>query len=295
MEEGRDHVKREAWDQAASSFSKVLDQLPRGFRGGSQEMRFCIEMTLHAAVFTRLIDMRPGDHRLWYARGRLFATRREWRKAIADYEQALQAMEAVTLQNSSQASDGPRTGNAAMRLELATLLLLAGDEAGYHRLCAHILEEPLQASSPVVANCISRTCTLRQDTVPDWEIPLQLASNAARKQPLAWYLFGLGIAQFRAGEHMTAIETLHQSLEVHSAWIGRGQNYAVLAMACQGLGRAGEASTWLAKAQDSLKNMDAAIGRNRFGYAGGDYLNDWLTLNVLLPEAERRMSENDGL
>ena len=47
-----------------------------------------------------------------------------------------------------------------------------------------------------------------------------------------------------------------------------------------------EARDWLSKAQASLKDMDAAIARNRFGYAGSDYLGDWLTLNVFLPEAE---------
>jgi tetratricopeptide (TPR) repeat protein len=135
MEEGRQHVKRHAWDQAAASFAKVLDQLPRGFHPASQEMRFCVEPTEQTEVFTRLISLRPRDQRLSYARGRSYATRRDWSKAIPDYEQALNALNQELLQNRSPSNDGPRIGQAVMRLELAALLLLAGDEASYRRLC----------------------------------------------------------------------------------------------------------------------------------------------------------------
>jgi tetratricopeptide (TPR) repeat protein len=180
-----------------------------------------------------------------------------------------------------------------MRLELATLLLLAGEEVGYRRLCETILNEPLQTSSPTAANGLSRACALRPDVVDDWAIPLKLANNAVSKQPVAWNLYGLGIAQYRAGQHQEAIATLNKSLEVHSAWIGRGQSYAVLAMVCSELGRADEARDWLSKAQASLNHMDAAIARNRFGYAGADYLGDWLTLNVLLREAEKSLADDE--
>jgi serine/threonine protein kinase/Flp pilus assembly protein TadD len=294
MEEGRQHVQGQLWDQAAASFAKVLDQLPQGFRPGSQEMRFCIEMTEQQEVFTRLIDLRPRDQRLWYARGRNYATRRDWTKAIPDYQQALNALNQDLLRSSPSSNEGPRMGQAGMRLELAALLLLEGDEVGYRGLCETILSETPPTSSPTTANCLSRTCVLRPDAVDDWSIPLKLAGDAAGKQPLAWHLYGLGIAQFRAGQHEEAIQTLKKSLDVHSAWIGRGQSYAVLAMACHDLGRADEAHEWLSKAEASLKDMNTAIARNRFGYAGSDYLNDWLTLNVLLPEAEALLAHREN-
>jgi len=185
-------------------------------------------------------------------------------------------------------------GQAVMRLELAALLLLAGDEAGYRRLCETILSEPLPTSSPTTANCLSRACVLRPDAVKDWAIPLRLASDAVSKR-LAWHLYGLGIAQYRAGQHQEAVQTLNVSLEVHSAWIGRGQTYVVLAMACQALDREEEAHDWLSKARASLSDMNAAIARNRFGYAGADYLGDWLTLNVLLREAEKLLADDQKL
>ncbi len=294
MEEGREHLKRELWDQATASFEKVLDQLPQGFRSASQEMRFCLEMTQQPEVFNRLVERRPHDRRLWYARGRSYATRRAWTKALPDYQQALSALNQDLLRSSPSSNEWPRVEQAAMRLELAALLLLAGDEAGYRQLCATILNEPLIESSPITSNCLARTCVLRPDAVDDWSIPCKLASDAVRKQSTAWHLFGLGAVQFRAGQYEEAIQTLKKSLDVHTAWIGRGQNYVVLAMACQKLGRADEARDWLAKAQASLKDMDSAIARNRFGYAGGDYLNDWLSLNVLVPEAQALLMEQEN-
>src|SRR5207302_2598378 len=37
MEAGREHAKRQAWDQAAGSFARVLDELPREFLPTSPE------------------------------------------------------------------------------------------------------------------------------------------------------------------------------------------------------------------------------------------------------------------
>ena len=292
MEEGRQHLKRQLWDQAAASFAKVLDQLPQGFRSASQEMRFCLEMVEQPEIFSRLVERRPRDHRLSYARGRSNATRREWAKAIPHFEKTLELNQSDLLRIQAPANEGRQLGQAVDTIELGALRLLMGDQAGYRELCAALVKDPLESSNPMTASGMARTCVLTPDAVGDWSFPLQLANNAVRKQPrVAWYLYSLGIAQHRAGQHENAIQTLNKSLEVHSAWIGRGQSYAVLAMVCSELGRADEARNWLSKAQASQKDMDATIARNRFGYAGSDYLGDWLMLNVLLREAEKLLAD----
>jgi hypothetical protein len=72
MDAGREQVNRQAWVEAAASFSKVLDQLTTGFRASSQEMRFCVEMVQQPDVFAKLAELRPRDRRLadcWRAAG----------------------------------------------------------------------------------------------------------------------------------------------------------------------------------------------------------------------------------
>jgi tetratricopeptide (TPR) repeat protein len=293
MEEGRQHLKRQLWDQAAASFEKALEQLPQGFRAASQEMRFCLEMVEQPEIFSRLVERRPRDHRLSYARGRSYATRRDWAKAIPHFEKTLELNQSDLLRIQAPANEGRQLGQAVDMIELGALRLLTGNQAGYRELCAAIVSQPLEASNPMTATGMARACVLTPDAVSDWSFPLQLANNAVHQKPrVAWYLYALGIAQHRAGQHEEAIQTLNKSLDVHPVWAGRGQNQAGLAMACHALGRAGEAHDWLSKAQASLKDMDAAIDGNRFGYAASDYLSDWLTLNVLLREAEKLLADD---
>ena len=52
-------------------------------------------------------------------------------------------------------------------------------------------------------------------------------------------------------------------------------------MACHRLGRHNDAHQWLAQ----TKAWQAAAG-NKFSSATSNYLYDWLTVKILLPEAE---------
>lgn len=293
MDAGREQVKRQAWDKAAASFSKVLDQLPAGFRFSSQEMRFCIEMVQQPDVFSRLAALRPSDRRLWFARGRMYASGREWSKACADYSKLLELGTQASSSGDKAAELGVLRARAATMLELAPLRLLAGDEAGYRKLCRTIIEEPIESDDVFQANCLSRAYTLTPDAVTDWSIPLKAARQAVTKQPrIAWYLYSLGIAQHRAGQDEEAIQTLKKSLEVHPAWVGRGQNYIGLALACHRLGRQEEARQWLDQTRSWLNETNRSISTLKFGYAASDYLSDWLCAQVLLAEAEKLVSDN---
>lgn len=280
MESGREHVKHEAWDQAASSFGQVLEHLSYGFRPSSQEMKMCLEMIEHPSVFSKLTKLRPGDSRPWLARGRLYASAREWDKAAADYAQAMDRIPA-------------RSGRAIVSLELGAVRLLAGDESGYRALCTAIRQEPYDVSDPFIAHALSRLYTLIPSGESESAEAVRMAEGVvAQGSRVAWYLYSLALAHYRAGGDAEAVRWSEQSLAVHPAWMGRGQNYVVLAMACRRLGRESEAQEWLKKTKDWLDETNQVIAKNRFGYAASYYLNDWLSVLVLVREADMLLGAN---
>jgi serine/threonine protein kinase/tetratricopeptide (TPR) repeat protein len=290
MDAGRGHVQQQAWDQAAASFVKVLDQTPPGYRASSQFMRFGVEMVQNPEVFDRLVALRPLDRRPWDARGRTYANDREWAKASSDYQKSLDFL-TEALSHADATTQVPiMHGWSTTIHELATLRLLMGDRAGYRELCARVVELPIDTDNAFVGSTLARTCTLTPDGVSDWSIPLKLAGRAVEKEPrVAWFLYSLGIAQHRAGQDEQAIQTLKKSLEVQPSWVGRGQNYAALALTCDRLGRSDEAQQWLAKTKTWLNKTNRTMATYKFGFAASDYLSDWLCAQVLLAEAETHL------
>jgi tetratricopeptide (TPR) repeat protein len=294
MDAGRQHVRQQSWDQAAASFVEVLDKLPPGFRGASPEMRFCVEMVHTPAVFDRLVKLRPANHHLWNARAYSDASSREWNKAAAAMRKTLE------LVSSRLSSDDPpnRVSNwynwCGATSELGALLLLAGDELAYRELCSSILETPGMIEDSVVRSCASRACTMSPDAVTDFTKPLQWALYAVQQQPRpAWHVFALGIAQHRSGRHEEAIQSFQRSLTMNKDWVGRGQNYASLALACNSLGRDQEARQWLNETRSWLNEVNRNAAGWKFGFAASDFLGDWLIAQVLLREAETVLGDGD--
>jgi serine/threonine protein kinase/tetratricopeptide (TPR) repeat protein len=288
---GRQQASRGEWSEAADNFITVLDQLPAGFRGASSELQFCVEMVQSPEVFAKLVELRPNDRRLWHARGRVYASSREWAKASSDYEKALELIAPELLQTDAARQDGPLNGWAAIVHELAALDLLAGNEAGYRELCRAGAMKDVSTDNPFVLSALSRACTLRPDTLSDHSIPLTMARQSVARHPrMAWFLYSLGMAQYRAGLHEQAVQTLKKSLEVQPTWVGRGQNYAVLALACHALGREAEAAQWLRQTNSWFEETNRSLAVQKFGFAASYYLSDWLSAQVLLIEAEKRLA-----
>jgi tetratricopeptide (TPR) repeat protein len=244
-------------------------------------------------VFERLVKLRPKSRHLWYARGRMYAASREWDKSAGDIMQAIALSEPRSLGN--EAEVGPWVGWCVAQQELGSLLLLAGDKKDYQELCQSLLETQLpQNAQPILFSCASRAATMCPDALADFSKPLQWASYSVAKQPrVAWHLYGLGIAQHRVGKCEEAIVSLQKSLAVNRDWVGRGQNYATLALACNSLGRQDEARQWLNQTRSWLKEVDRNAASWKFGFAASDYLSDWLCAQVLLREAESLVSDGD--
>jgi eukaryotic-like serine/threonine-protein kinase len=287
MVQARECLQRADWDGAAANTARVLDNPSGGFRASSQELWYCLEMVQKPVAFERLAALRPNDSRLWFARGRWHANQRQWPQAASDYRQALRCIAELVPSTDMKRQIGLQRRRAAIIQDLAAILLLAEDFAGYEQLCANTLALQGEFDDPFAFCCLARTCSLGTSALSDTSAPVRWGQIAADTQPHnAWHAFSLGIAHFRARDFAAADKACEKSLEVHPTWFGRGQNYAVLAMACQRLGQPDRARAWLTQAQDAMAMMEESRIEWKYGMAASDYLSDWLGLLLLLPEAE---------
>jgi serine/threonine protein kinase/Flp pilus assembly protein TadD len=286
MEAGRTAVARQAWDEAAASFATAIDKLPLSVRPSPQRMGFFFEMNQQPEVFQRLVELRPNEYVLWWARGQSLASRRQWSPAASDMTHALKLQ--------GEGKEYQRPGAFGL-CTLAHIRLLAGDDVGYRELCAGIARNADPIDDPLVASALSRSCSLSPAAEIDRAVPLRLAQQAAAASPTtAWYVFALGAAHYRAGNYEEAIVWLNDSLKVQPNWLGRGQNYVLLAMACERLGRHEAARDWLAKSKPALDELEQAFSREKYGLAATNYLSDWLAILVLLPEAEKLLAASEN-
>jgi tetratricopeptide (TPR) repeat protein len=249
-------------------------------------VRLILEMARQPEIFDRLMKRRPDNARLLLARGRLRANQGEWAKACEDYSICVQ-QQGTTLGGPGIADDVLR-GRAATLYELAALRLLSGDEAGYRSICDTVLHEQSTIEDSVTACFASRTLSLASSSRGESSAAaVRLMELAVGKsQPLAWFVYARGLAYTRAGRFAEGIAQFEESLRLHPAWIGRGLNYAGLAITYSKLNRPEEARKWLQKAHALSDETDARFAGNTYGYASTAYLNDALALRVLLREAD---------
>jgi Flp pilus assembly protein TadD len=252
-------------------------------------------MARRPEVFDRLVQLRSNDARPWLARGRALADAGEWARAAEDYATMLDLKRWEFEDAGTKPSTDALRAQAAGELELAALRLLAGDEAGHRELCVAMNREWEKTPDEFIGSMVARAMTLASGETIDWSAVVRLAELAVNKSPkTAWYVSALGAAHYRAGNDAEAVRRLEESLQVHPAWVGRGQNYVFLALATHRQGKADEAREWLKKTEAWLAETERAKARNRFGYAASAYLNDWLSVRVLVREARAALGANAG-
>src|SRR5439155_9599429 len=93
------------------------------------------------------------------------------------------------------------------------------------------------------ASEVIRTCILAPSPDADLAQLVELAQNLMADDPRSWYyLYLLGMAQYRAGQYEPAVRRLRESLLGHHPELGiRAISYPVLAMAHHRLGQTAEA------------------------------------------------------
>jgi WD40 repeat protein/tetratricopeptide (TPR) repeat protein len=178
----------------------------------------------------RLIAAHPMVGPLYARRGVAHAELEQWEKALADFTRASEL----------RPDDVYAIGSSRARLCLAV-----GDEAGYRRVCADLLQRFGTGASLNNARQAVWTSVLRTDVVPDQS---QLVRISERFVALKWdyYLRPLGAALYRAGRFEEAIQQLNAAIAARNG-DGVFGDWLFLAMAHHRLGHAAEARQWLDK------------------------------------------------
>jgi serine/threonine-protein kinase len=202
--------------------------------------------------------------------GRMHAARRQWAPAADAYARALKR--------------GP-TDDGEWWFEYAALLLLSGDQPGYARACAHMIERCGKAGGPRAYH-VARACTLAPDAVPEVSLPGRLAEKELQASAGAfWSLTEQGALHYRADRFPQAVALFEESLRA-DAKAGRAVlNWLWLALAQQRLGKSEEARGWLDKATAWLDQYRDGMPDRAEGELGL-HLHNWLEAHVLCREAE---------
>lgn len=262
--------------------------IPNGPGGRSLRM----EMVQQAEVFEKLVTQRP-QWDLWFNRGHILAGRRDWPQAAKFYAMGVERFEeyAKSPENQTRMAKGSaRNPNPLpfFLLNLAGAELLAGDEKGYLEICDRIQREADRIDGPTNTHHASRLLSLSPAEGIDRAAAVRLSEKAIKLEPkYTWFIYGLGLAHYRAGDYEKAMAKLEEHLKVDPNWEGIGQDYAVLAMTCHRRGQHDDACVWLKKAKAALENLEKTMEKERVTFSDGGHMNNWFELMILLSEAEK--------
>jgi hypothetical protein len=167
--------------------------------------------------------------------------------------------------------------------EYAAVLLLSGDQAGYRKTCAEMLQ---RSGSPGVRPYhVARACTLAPNSVKDPALPGQRADDELKKNKGAfWSLTEQGALAYRAGRYDEAATLLEQSLKADSKPGRAVVNWPWLSLVEHRRSKPAEARAWLDKATKWLEEHPQ--GPAAPDDATGLHLHNWLEAQVLRREAE---------
>jgi tetratricopeptide (TPR) repeat protein len=180
---------------------------------------------------SRAIDRGAGGWKVWLDRGQAHAALHQWDQAAADY------LKAVEL---GASSDRALSAHAILRLGV-------GDEKGYRRTCADLLERFGKTESPRIANNVAWVCSYAPDAVPDLTLAVELAAKVARSHPKKYATLNTeGAILLRAGKHAAAVAKLNAACKEHPRR-GGPFDYLLLALAHHHLKHASQARDCLKK------------------------------------------------
>jgi WD40 repeat protein len=174
----------------------------------------------------------------------------------------------------------------------SVLRLVTGDLEGYRRVCREMLERFASTDGPNIAERTAKTCCIAPDAVSDYGPVLQLAERALNLLDVHGhrraFLLARGMADYRCGNYVGAVDWLRQSLATGKATpLLDALANLFLAMAHHRLGEFKDAKEAFAQAK-ALAEQSPALDSDRYIWA------DWQRFHIVRHEAEELLNQKSG-
>jgi predicted Zn-dependent protease len=201
------------------------------------------------AVFARAVALRPSDPQVWVARGRHLAWRGRWKDASDAFAKGITSR--------PPASDW---------VDCAAVLVLAGDDAGYRRLCDRIVEHTKKVGSDrnwFTYYTASRISGFSSASGVAPELMVHWADAARAMYPnQPWLDYFAGAARLCArNQDAEALRLLNSASKQMPLWNAAGMTWYALAIVHRRLGHDADARRWLERADSWMadRNREAAM------------------------------------
>jgi len=230
-----------------------------------------VEGSSIAGVFTAQDDRTRAEADLLNSRGNGSASLGRWTEAAENFAKA------VELQPT----------NHAFYHALAPLLVQSGDVEGYRRVRQLILTRFSGSNDPVVAERMAKDCLILPLAGTELDTASRMADTAVAAATnhwaITWFQFAKGLAEYRQGRFVGAVEWMQKVLAKAGEQPVRDvQAYMVLAMAEHQSKHTDEARTALAK---GVEIAETKLPKLANGDLGGGW-NDWIIAHTLMREAK---------
>jgi tetratricopeptide (TPR) repeat protein len=263
---GELRLSQSRWDEAAADFARELELLPTGRRWDEPRSVRALALAHWDRAYARLLELRPDDGQLWSVRGRYYALRDRWDLAAADFARGIKSA----------------SPDIEEWFEHACLRLIVGDNEGYQATVREIQRRAGYTKDPFEAFVLARTAAMTAEQVVEAGQVTRCAEHAVANSLSAWYLHALGLAHFRAGQFVEAIQRLEESNAGNWAEQGKMQNRLVLAMAHQRLRHTAQSRALVDEVERWWQTLEAAKTDGAIAFS----VTYWLPLQLLRSEAE---------
>jgi tetratricopeptide (TPR) repeat protein len=246
------------YDAAATDFVQAMELGADG-RWNASTLAFR-ELVRAEPVFARVAELRPDDTPLWRERGRYYALRRQWERAVADYGRVIK--------------------DAEPDVEYAALLVLTGDHDAYIKLCHDLQERLGRTDQPGMARELAVICSLGPQSGTGSARIVEQAQLALSSGQNKFTLQALAQANYRDGKLSEAVRLVQEAMALPEA-MPKSEAAFPLALAYRGLGQEEESRKWY---QIGVAELERITPQNQDDPVSWAPVH-WLGVNVWYREA----------